>query len=236
MAFLHLFILILLSSFGVDAVVFTLQNRCDKTVWPGIQAAGGQPQLMQGGLELKPLQSRNLTAPKGWSGRLWGRSGCMFNVYGEGTCATGDCGIGLYCNGAGGEPPASIAEFTLDSPVDFYDVSILDGFNMPISVFPYDDSGVCPSVGCESDLNLHCPTNLVVRGDRGEIVACKSACTAFQTPEYCCTGPFQNPNRCKPTKYSQYFKRACPSAYTYAFDDPLTTVTCRDSDYLIIFC
>ncbi|GKD41857.1 thaumatin-like protein, partial [Tanacetum coccineum] len=83
-----------------------------------------------------------------------------------------------------GEPPASLAEFNLDSPLDFYDVSLTDGFNMPISIFPYDDSGVCPSIRCDTDLNLHCPPNLMVRGDRGETVACKSGCTAFQTPEH----------------------------------------------------
>lgn len=240
MAFLHLCFVLLLYSFiiaGVDAMVFTLQNRCNKTIWPAIQGSGGQPQLMDGGLELEPQQSINLTAPKGWAGRFWGRTDCTFNFYGEGTCTTGDCGNGLYCNGAGGEPPASQAEFTLDSPVDFYDVILLDGYNMPISISPYDDSsGVCPSVRCEKDLNLRCPANLIVRGDSGETVGCKSACTAFQTPEYCCTGQFQNPNRCKPTRYSLYFKRACPASFTYTYDDPTSTFTCRDSNYLIIFC
>lgn len=221
---------------GADARVFTLQNRCNATIWPGIQASDGQPQLMTGGLELEPLESRNLTAPKGWSGRIWGRSGCTFNFYGEGSCSTGDCGNGLYCNGASGEPPASIAEFTLDSPLDFYDVSLLEGFNMPISILAYDESGMCPSVRCETDLNQHCPKNLLVRGDRGEIVACKSACTAFQTPEHCCTAQFQNANRCRPTNYSRYFKRACPTSYTYAYDNSSLGFTCRDSNYVIVFC
>ncbi|KVH89353.1 thaumatin-like protein [Cynara cardunculus var. scolymus] len=236
MAFLHISLALLLTSIGVNAVLFTLENRCDKTIWSGIQASIGQPQLMEGGLELRPQQSRNVTAPKGWSGRFWGRTGCNFNVYGEGTCTTGDCGTGLHCNGASGEPPASLAEFTLDSPLDFYDVSLLDGFNLPISIFPYGGSGICPSIRCDTNLNLYCPPNLQVRGDGGEVVACKSACTAFQTPEYCCTGPYQNPNRCKPSRYTQYFKRACPTSYTYAYDDPATTYTCRETNYLIIFC
>lgn len=221
---------------GVDAIVFTLQNRCNNTIWPGIQATGGQPQLMDGGLELNPQQSRNITAPRGWSGRIWGRTGCTFDAYNDGTCTTGDCGNGFYCNGAVGEPPASLAEFNLDSPLDFYDVSLMDGFNMPISIVPYDDEGVCPSIRCDTDLNQHCPPNLIVRGDSGETVACKSGCTAFQTPEHCCTGNFQNPNRCKPTKYSQYFKRSCPTSYTYAYDDRASTFTCRDANYLVIFC
>ncbi|GKC03373.1 thaumatin-like protein, partial [Tanacetum coccineum] len=45
-------------------------------------------------------------------------------------------------------PPASLAEFTLDSPLDFYDVSLVDSYNMPISILPYDDAGLCQSVAC----------------------------------------------------------------------------------------
>lgn len=191
---------------------------------------------MDGGLELKSQESKNVTSPQRWSGRFWGRSGCTFNDDGKGTCTTGDCGKGLKCNGNGGEPPASLAEFTLNSPLDFYDVSLVDGYNMPISIFPVDDSGVCRSVRCDTDLNLNCPANLIVRGDSGEAVACKSACTAFRAPEYCCTGEYQNPNTCKPTDYSQYFKHGCPTSYSYAFDDASSTFTCRDSNYLIIFC
>ncbi|KAJ0797396.1 putative Thaumatin family [Helianthus annuus] len=236
MAFLHFSMLLLLSSIGVDAAVFTLQNRCQNTIWPAIQPNGGQPVLMDGGFQLTPHESRNVTTPERWAGRIWGRSGCKFDGHGQGTCMTGDCGSGLYCRGAGGVPPASLAEFTLDSPLDFYDVSLVDGYNMPVSIFPHDDSGVCASVRCDADLNQHCPANLIVRGDGGETVACKSGCTAYQTPEYCCTGEYQNPETCQPTTYSQYFKEGCPSSYSYAFDDQSSTFTCRDSDYLIIFC
>lgn len=236
---LPLFLIIIfhgISYTGVDAAVFTFENRCAMTIWPAIQPSAGRPLLMKGGLELKPQESTNVTAPIGWSGRFWGRSGCNFNNHGEGTCETGDCANGLYCNGAGGQPPASLAEFTLDSPLDFYDVSLVDGYNLPISIFPYDDSRVCPSIRCDTDLNLHCPSNLQVKGDHGETVACKSGCTAFQSPEYCCTGQFQDPNICKPTKYSEYFKHGCPTAYSYAFDDGSSTFTCREANYMIIFC
>ncbi|KAK9056072.1 hypothetical protein SSX86_027159 [Deinandra increscens subsp. villosa] len=236
MAFLHFFVLLVLSSLGVDAAVFTLQNRCQTTIWPAIQPNGGQPVLMQGGLELRPQESKNVTTPERWAGRFWARTGCTFDVNGAGTCTTGDCGSGLHCRGAGGEPPASLAEFTLDSPLDYYDVSLVDGYNMPISIFPYDNASVCSSVRCDADLNLHCPANLIVRGESGETVACKSACTAYHSPEYCCTGQFQNPDTCHPSEYSQYFKQGCPTSYSYAFDDQTSTFTCRNADYLIIFC
>nr|ADW08698.1 thaumatin-like protein [Ambrosia trifida] len=235
MAFLHFSVLYSVFM-GVDAAVFILQNRCKNTIWPAIQPNGGQPVLMDGGFQLGRQESKNVTTPQGWAGRIWGRSGCKFDAHGEGTCVTGDCGNGLYCRGNGGEPPASLAEFTLNSPLDFYDVSLVDGYNLPISIFPRDDSGACTSVRCDTDLNQHCPSNLIVRGDGGETVACKSACTAYHTPEHCCTGEYQNPDTCQPTRYSQYFKQGCPSSYSYAFDDQSSTFTCTNTDYLIRFC
>ncbi|KAG5011417.1 hypothetical protein JHK86_023678 [Glycine max] len=60
------------------------------------------------------------------------RHGCIFDSSGSGTCITGDCGGKLKCDGVGGAPPASLAEFTLDSQEgDFYDVSLVDGYNLP---------------------------------------------------------------------------------------------------------
>lgn len=149
-----------------DAAVFTLENRCKNTIWPGIQPGAGKPQLMGGGLELAPGDSVNITSPKGWSGRFWGRRWCSFDDLGKGTCLTGDCGGALKCAGAGGAPPATLAEFTLDSPFDFYDVSLVDGYNMPMSITPHGGSGSssnsCKAVRCVSDLNRGCPDGLQV--------------------------------------------------------------------------
>ncbi|MED6201782.1 hypothetical protein PIB30_098468, partial [Stylosanthes scabra] len=194
MALKHLFFLLIVSSsLGVDATVFTLQNRCRNTIWPGILTASGKPQLMDGGVRLRSGQAINITAPKGWSGRFWGRHGCSFDSSGSGLCVTGDCGGKLKCDGAGGAPPASLAEFTLDSPEgDFYDLSLVDGYNMPVSIFPSGGSSQCKWVTCSSDLNRNCPGGLEVRR-RGKIVGCKSACMAFNKPEYCCTGDFNTP-------------------------------------------
>ncbi|KAK6933759.1 Thaumatin family [Dillenia turbinata] len=126
---------------GTDAAIFTLQNKCGEIIWPGILPGSGKPILMKGGLQLKPGEVKNIHAPKGWSGRFWGRRGCSFNHYGKGQCLTGDCGGKLNCAGAGGSPPATLAEFTLNSPIDFYDVSFVDGYNMKMSIVPYGGSG-----------------------------------------------------------------------------------------------
>ena len=42
----------------------------------------------------------------------------------------------MRCNGAGGVPPVTLAEITLNGAggLDFYDVSLVDGFNVPVQV------------------------------------------------------------------------------------------------------
>lgn len=88
------------------------------------------------------------------------------------------------------------------------------------------------NIGCSSDLNKKCPSEL--RVDDGG--ACNSACGAFGKPEYCCNGAFSNPDTCKPSVYSQMFKSECPKAYSYAYDDKTSTFTCSGADYTITFC
>jgi hypothetical protein len=103
-------------------------------VWPGLLSGSRTPPLETTGFALAPGQLRSLYAPQGWSGRFWGRSGCTFDASGKGSCATGDCGSGeVECRGAGASPPAMLAEFTLDDDgdKDFYDVSLVDGYNLP---------------------------------------------------------------------------------------------------------
>ncbi|KAA8546368.1 hypothetical protein F0562_002893 [Nyssa sinensis] len=236
--FLVLLICILVSS-GVkvseSARIFTLVNDCKETIWPAItpgQNFGG------GGFELKSGQSIVLTAPPGWSGRIWGRTGCKFDKNGNGSCETGRCGTSLKCT-ASGETPSSLAEFTLAefvlSKLDFYDVSLVDGFNLPLVVTPLNGKGNCSTAGCVADLRPNCPEKLAVKAN-GKIIACRSACDVFNTDEYCCKGAFGNSATCQPTSYSKLFKQACPKAYSYAYDDPSSIFTCSGTDYVIRFC
>ncbi|MBA0624102.1 hypothetical protein Godav_009502 [Gossypium davidsonii] len=157
---------------------------------------------------------------------------------GSGKCVTGDCGGVLKCTG-GGAPPVSLVEFTIagggSGDKDFYDVSLVDGYNVALGVRATGGSGDCQYAGCVSDLNSNCPPELQVI-DSGSVVACKSACAAFNSPEFCCTGDHATPQTCSPTQYSVMFKNACPTAYSYAYDDASSTRTCSGSDYLITFC
>lgn len=217
---------------GVSGATFTFVNKCEYTVWPGVL---GKPDLGTTGFELSKGSSRSFQAPAGWSGRFWARTSCRFDDSGHGTCATGDCGSGsIDCNGAGASPPATLAEFTLDpaGSQDYYDVSLVDGYNLPMMVEANGGSGSCATTGCLVDLNRRCPSELKAGGGG----ACKSACDAFGKPEYCCNGEYGSPSTCKPSMYSEIFKSACPKAYSYAYDDSTSTFTCVGADYTITFC
>ncbi|KAL5557550.1 hypothetical protein UlMin_039786 [Ulmus minor] len=230
----YLVLLLLIISRGVSGATFTFVNKCDFTVWPGILASAGSSKLDSTGFELTKGKSRTFQAPTGWSGRFWGRSGCNFDSSGHGSCSTGDCGSGeMECNGAGATPPATLAEFTLGSgSQDFYDVSLVDGYNLPMIIEGNGGSGACAATGCVTDLNRRCPAELKVEGGG----ACRSACEAFGTAEYCCSGAFNTPSACKPSIYSEIFKSACPKSYSYAYDDATSTFTCSGADYTITFC
>ncbi|KAK8666128.1 hypothetical protein V6N13_006280 [Hibiscus sabdariffa] len=144
------------------------------------------------------------------------------NVNGKFQCQTGDCASGqIPCNGAGGIPPVTLAEFTLaaNNGQDFFDISLVDGFNLPLSIAPQLGSGGCTPVSCSANMNAVCPPELQVKGSDGGVVACNSACLAFNQPQYCCTESYGTPQTCPPTNYSNIFKSQCPQAYSYAYDD-----------------
>ncbi|KAH9543464.1 hypothetical protein CY35_13G066400 [Sphagnum magellanicum] len=223
---------------GIGAArTFTFANGCSSDVWVGTQPNGGIPILAEGGFALAAGETTSLVAEEGWGGRFWGRTGCTFDADGIGSCETGDCGGLLRCAGAGGDPPASLAEFTLNGANgdDFYDVSLVDGYNLEIRISPSGGNGTCGSPGCTSNLNPQCPEALQVLSG-GTVVACKSACAAFGSPQYCCTDAYGSPTTCPPTTYSKVFKSACPTAYSYAYDDASSTFTCTGADYKISFC
>uniref|UniRef100_A0A0D6QTW2 Thaumatin-like protein n=1 Tax=Araucaria cunninghamii TaxID=56994 RepID=A0A0D6QTW2_ARACU len=222
---------------GAFSSSFTVMNNCEYNVWPGFLSNAGIAPLSTTGFELVPGAKQVVTTPTRWSGRLWGRTGCAFDAQGKGNCTTGDCGNQLECDGAGAVPPATLAEFTVGlGTMDFYDVSLVDGYNIPMLVVADGGSGACTATGCIADINRSCPKELQVDDGGSNVMACKSACGAFGSDEYCCSGAYANPNTCKPSAYSQIFKSACPRAYSYAFDDKTSTFTCTGADYTVTFC
>ncbi|KAK8966463.1 Thaumatin-like protein 1 [Platanthera guangdongensis] len=231
---------------GLIGTTFTISNNCGYTVWPGVLSGAGTDPLDTSGFYLRSGESRALLIPDSWSGRLWARTHCSTDPStNQFSCATGDCGSGKTdCSGKGAAPPATLAEFTLNGidDLDFFDVSLVDGYNLPMLVAPVDGrirGGNCTATGCPVNLNDHCPSELrvILSDSDGKSVACRSACEAFDTPEFCCSGAYGNPKTCKPSSYSKFFKEACPRAYSYAYDDASSTFTCpAGGNYLITFC
>ncbi|XP_078448295.1 thaumatin-like protein 1 [Wolffia australiana] len=226
---------------GARGATFTFTNNCEHTVWPGILASAGSPALATTGFALEKGESTTVAAPAGWSGRFWARTLCATDSAGRFACRTGDCGSGsVDCAGSGAAPPATLAEFTLNGAggLDFYDVSLVDGYNLPVLVVPRGGgAGTCVATGCLVDLNGACPAELKLADAAGDGVACRSACEAFGKPEFCCSGAYATPDTCRPTAYSQFFKNACPRAYSYAYDDGTSTFTCpAGTSYLVTFC
>jgi Thaumatin family len=202
---------------GGPTRAFTFVNHTGQTIWVGTQ---GSVLLNNGGWKLDVGQVDTIPVPNSWSsGRFWGRTECTFDSSGAGSCATGDCGGHLQCNGAGGVPPASLAEFTLSGGGgnDFYDISYVDGFNVPVIITTSNtpsssDPYRCGDPGCPTDINAICPSQLQKKDAGGKVVACTNS-----------------------PGYAQLFKKACPTAYSYPYDDATSTFTCHNCNYQITF-
>ncbi|TYI87562.1 hypothetical protein E1A91_D04G143600v1 [Gossypium mustelinum] len=235
---LSFFLYLLALSSISDGEQVILVNNCKESIWPGVLGSAGQSTPKNGGFHLGSGEEVVLDVPQKWSGRIWARQGCIFNSNGKGSCDTGDCSGRLQCQGTGGTPPATVIEMTLgssSSPLHFYDVSLVDGFNLPVLMKPVGGGIGCGVASCEVDLNVCCPSALEVKKG-AKVVGCKSACLAMQSAKYCCTGEYGNPKTCKPTLFAHLFKAICPKAYSYAFDDSSSLNKCRASRYVITFC
>ncbi|KAL4377492.1 hypothetical protein GQ457_02G022490 [Hibiscus cannabinus] len=183
----------------VKATTFTIVNKCDYVVWPGILSNAGVQALPETGFTLQSGETTTISAPKSWGGRFWGRTHCSQDSTGKFSCLTGDCGSGtVECLGNGAAPPATLANSLWTVPGG-------TGQNFT-------------NTGCVVDLNDSCPSDLKVMSTGGsDGLACKSACEAFDDPQYCCSGAYGTPDTCKPSSYSEVFKTACPRAYSYAY-------------------
>ncbi|KAI4354535.1 hypothetical protein L6164_003387 [Bauhinia variegata] len=222
----------------IDGAKLVLVNKCGESVWPGILGNAGKQTPKDGGFHLGSGEEVVFDVPDKWSGRLWGRQGCNFDNNGRGSCVTGDCAGKLHCAGKADKPPATVVEMTLgtySSPLHFYDVSLVDGFNLPVIMKPAGGGIGCGVAACEVDLNIFCPSALEEKRN-GRVVGCKSACLAKQSAKYCCTGKYADRKTCKPTLFANLFKAFCPKAYSYAYDDTRSLNRCRASRYVITFC
>ncbi|KAE8796296.1 Zeamatin [Hordeum vulgare] len=152
------------------------------------------------------------------SGRIWARTGC--SLLGEGgSCQTGDCRGLLACE-VSGRPPNKLGEFTLGVGADdSFDISLVDGFNVPMDFLPVPVRGRSCSRGpsCAANITSQCPRELKAPG------GCNNACTRSAS------------SNCNYTNYSAFFKQMCPDAYSKP-DDTATYACPQGTEYQVIFC
>ena len=211
-----------------------IENQCTYKTWtftlPQSTLPGGVP------LELDPGQAVVLGWANTFSGRIWPRTGCT-GTGGNLTCVQG--------NG-----PDTLAEFTLTAGMasDWYDVSLVDGFSLPVGIIQLDapwgldptyvpggplpmDVQECGSPVCAVDLNPGCPAAQQLKSADGTVWGCKN-------------GQSANGGH-GATPVTSYLKAGCPTSYTYAFDDPQSLFLCKSAaqnngvgakDYKVIYC
>jgi len=178
-----------------------------------------------------------------WAGRMWPKIGCdgggLNCLFGQSSppCPSGGC-----------QPPAD-TKIEFFFPRNFagqawYDISLVDGFSLPVDIVPRTQGGTCITTQCRISLNS-CPTNennglgdlRVIKN--GETVACLSPCKKWNFPSpyglgrpetiapgvnMCCPTPPISPSQCSSgpvisTNFVQQVRNNCPSAYSYAYDD-----------------
>ncbi|KAF7732313.1 hypothetical protein EC973_005209 [Apophysomyces ossiformis] len=196
-----------------------VQNSCGSKLYVGQSPNGQQYGSF---VEVPAGGSHTFDFPMGWAGRIWGRTSCQ----------------GKSCTFAGIGAPATLAEFYLNGKETFYDISLVDGWNLPVKITPIGSNGngtvgdsnayLCGISTCSSLPS--CPTGFET-SDGG----CMSACTKYRTDEYCCTGAYNTPE-CKTNSFAQDVKAACPNAYSYAYDDTTSAYMCDSVAYSVTFC
>ncbi|KAF7426206.1 hypothetical protein PC9H_008573 [Pleurotus ostreatus] len=247
--------LLLASALGAQARTFTVTNNCPFTIWPALFTdlnVGASVPDQATGWEAPAGSTVSFNVPNDWrAGRIWGRRNCDFSTNpGPTSCLSGGCNGGLLCDARTGTgvPPVSVAEWTLqgDENRDFYDVSLVDGFNLPMSI---TNNRGCPTASCPVDLDASCPAELGGPTDaNGARLGCNSACTANldgnpADSANCCSGSHNTLETCPSSGVQDYnfFKSNCPNSYAYAFDEPSGTAlfTCDSgalADYTLTFC
>ncbi|KIL66666.1 hypothetical protein M378DRAFT_23310 [Amanita muscaria Koide BX008] len=227
---------------GASARTFTVYNGCPFTIWPAIYTGVGAGPSYPTGWAAGAFTSVTFDAPDNWTaGRIWARRNCDANY----NCLDGGCVGGLQCTNPG-VPPATLAEFTLTGSggQDYFDVSLVDGYNLPMSI---TNNVGCSVPGCYVDLGPNCPAPLKGPFDStGFPVGCKSACLVDPNPSNspnCCTGQYSTPATCPSSgvEYYSYFKGNCPNTYSYAYDESsgdaiFSCPSASNPTYTITFC
>jgi hypothetical protein len=183
---------------GDDTTTLVFVNRCTREVtFAGSDIGGGS--LAPG--EFQCVDIGNATDAIS-SKRYWGYAG-------------EDPGAGRY----------TLAEFTFNTDFndfDWYDISHVDAFNLPIQISPASRPE-CKTLTCAENLLADCPEVGQYRNARSEVVACVNS---------------ERDNGDSPV--ALYFE-SCDDAYAWSADDqngddPSPMRACAGEDWDIVFC
>ncbi|KAK8614119.1 hypothetical protein V6N13_122493 [Hibiscus sabdariffa] len=108
-------------------VTFYVHNKCPFPIWPATAPNKQSSDSRQGDSNWQPA------------------------------CKTGDCDGRLQCNGLIGKPPATLVQVELKGDKgkpNFYDVSLVDSYNLPISVSTRPFSPKCTSEAAKKSKQL----------------------------------------------------------------------------------
>ncbi|KAF8257560.1 thaumatin [Lactarius quietus] len=218
------------------ARTISVANNCPYNIWSLLTNSDKVPDHPAGWLA-PPSSNVSFTVTDDWMGQIWGRRDCNFTTNpGANSCLDGGCPGGLLCTESG-QSPVTTAEFILskgtDEPDD-YEISLVNGFNMPMRI---DNSANCGPIPLQEPYN-----------PPGFPTGCNSACAAGLASDpnndpNCCTGIYDNTETCVSSgvQYYSYFKNNCPDANVYIFDvvDSNALYTCssaNQANYAVTFC
>jgi hypothetical protein len=191
--------------YGFGTRYYYLENYLSKDIYIGVLSGNAQYPPQTDAFVIKAGKDTVYQVSNHWSSsRIWGRVDSV---------ETG---------------PFTLAEITQRGyqGTDYYDVSLVDGYNLPLiyrpvpGTFVNNDTGnmySCGTAGCKTDLMLTCPAADLQKDALGNVVACVCADTLK--------------------------KQACPTAYSYPYDDATSTFRCPSPnvpdtigpDYIIDF-
>jgi len=211
-----------------------IENRCNKVIRTRPPGSSGNTDLQPGAC-------------------VTSFTGSGFRIEGTTGCETGTCD---------GAVPHTLVEMNLGA-VDWYDLSHVDGANLPIGFYLVKGTFTMPATQnecscldreCRVDIkNTTCIERNKLRNSRGEVWTCQAECrvaTGADRDLACCTNNASVPQNCPPTsapvqKDYQMFRFPCPQAYSYPYDEMhevdknYVLCTCGGTprpDYDAIFC
>ncbi|KAL9546272.1 hypothetical protein MBANPS3_006745 [Mucor bainieri] len=209
--YIALYIALLLVPISQAEKSITVKNNCGSVITVGVLTNGVSSGLPEQSFDLTPSASNSFSKSDSWGGRVWARYHCS----GSAGKDSSNCGV------PGATNPASLAEFFFKGTggKDYYDISLVDGYNMPMSIIP--SGGATPSgytCGSPQCSISDCPKEYAVTDATGNVISCMSACSKTASGN------------------SANIKQQCPDAYSFAYDDQDSTFECEAESFTVNFC